>query len=70
MTSGANDTEADLLLSDTFIGDYIEVACRGGVGLIHYTANYLAKPTSIFIGGSATLLVRQQDTFLGKVTLP
>ena len=70
VTATSNDTEADLRLSDVFIGDYIEVACRGGVGLVHYTANYVAKPTSIFTGGSPALLVRQQDTFLGKVTLP
>ncbi len=69
VTSLSNDTEADPLLFDEFIGDYIEVACRGGVGYVHYTANFVAKDISPFIGGSP-LFVRQQDTFVGKFTLP
>ncbi|HEV8712834.1 MAG TPA: hypothetical protein VGX03_08415, partial [Candidatus Binatia bacterium] len=70
VTPVSNDTEADPLLSDTFIGDYIEAACRGGLGYVHYTANYAAKQTSFFDGGSISLNVQQQDNFLGKVTLP
>ncbi len=69
VTSLSNDTEADPLLSDVFIGDYIEVACRGGIGYVHYTANYRALPFP-FSGGSATLFVRQQDNFVGRFTLP
>jgi hypothetical protein len=70
VTPVSNDTQADPLLSDSAIGDYLEVACTGGVGYVHYTANYVAKETSFFDGGSTSLLVRQQDNFLGKVTLP
>jgi len=70
VTPVSNDTEADPLLGDSSIGDYIEVACTGGVGYVHYTANYARKETSFFDGGSTSLLVRQQDNFLGKVTLP
>lgn len=69
VTSLSNDTEADPWLSDMFIGDYIEVACRGGKGVVHYTANYRALPFP-YGGGSSSLFVRQQDNFVGSVTLP
>lgn len=65
----SNDTEADPVFGDLFIGDYIEASCAGGKAYIHYNANYTKKNSSI-VGGSANEPVRQQDNFLGKVSLP
>jgi len=67
VTPVSNDTEQDPVLSDTFIGDYPEVACQGKVGYLHYTANYAAKSGS---SSGFSGVIRQQDTFLGKFSLP
>ncbi|HEV8354589.1 MAG TPA: hypothetical protein VGR24_10415 [bacterium] len=67
VTLVSNDTEADPLLSDFFIGDYLEVACQGDFAYVHYTANYAAKSAAL-LGGAFP--IRQQDNFLARITLP
>jgi hypothetical protein len=67
VTAESNDTEADPLLSDLFIGDYLEVTCRPGRAYVHYTANYAAKSAAL-LGGAFP--IRQQDNFLARLSLP
>jgi len=67
LTSLPNDTAADLVFTEGFIGDYQEAACQAKVGYFHYTANYTAKSLSIF---GVQKSVRQQDNFLARFTLP
>lgn len=71
LTSVSNDTRADPLGGGYVIGDHPEVACQGNVGFLHFTANYAAKPLGDYFGSPAnSLVVRQQDNFLHRFTLP
>ena len=70
LTSVSNDTHPDPLGASYMIGDHQEVACQGNVGFLHFTANYAAKPSGDYFGGSGNALVRQQDTILHRFTLP
>jgi hypothetical protein len=68
VTSASNVTEMDPFGRDFFLGDYLEAACGPNFAYVHYTANYRAKSGAPF--DSPAAIIKPQDNFLAKVTLP
>jgi hypothetical protein len=67
ITATPNDTGADPLLGDNFIGDYIEVFAHRGVAYTHYNANYRDLPFFAgFMEKGVAVPVPQQDNYLTK----
>jgi hypothetical protein len=64
LTPVSNETEGDVVLHGTFIGDYFEVFARRGVAYVHYNANYRL----VRVVGQG-IPVHQQDNYLTKAHL-
>jgi hypothetical protein len=64
LTPVSNETDADVALHGTFIGDYFEVFARRGVAYVHYNANYRL----VRVVGQG-IPVHQQDNYLTKAHL-
>lgn len=68
VTSVSNITENDPFNGDFFLGDYLEPACGPNFAYVHYTANYRSKSDASL--DLPPVIIKQQDNFLAKVTLP
>jgi hypothetical protein len=66
----SNNPANDPFNAGFFIGDYAGVSCAGTNAFVSYTANYVAKSTALFLDGSPSILVKQQDDFVSRVSNP